>query len=79
VGTTTIPQEGYNTLRLKSTDMAVFSHHISFHGGIAPENGVLVMWEWSESQMTITGLERSRSAADASREANGAVVACWLR
>jgi len=27
----------------------------------------------------ITRLERSRSAADASRETNGAVVACWLR
>src|SRR6516225_3111868 len=27
----------------------------------------------------VTGLERSRSAADASRETNGAVVACWLR
>jgi hypothetical protein len=24
-------------------------------------------------------LERSRSAADASRETNGAVIACWLR
>ena len=28
---------------------------------------------------TGSGLERSRSAADASRETNGAVVACWLR
>jgi hypothetical protein len=30
-------------------------------------------------ELPTSGLERSRSAADASREANGAVVACWLR
>ena len=37
MGTTSIPQEGYNTAWLKSTDMPVFSHHIPFHGGIVPE------------------------------------------
>jgi hypothetical protein len=36
--------------------------------------GFFYQGRWTEK-----GLERSRSAADASREANGAVVACRLR
>ncbi len=32
-----------------------------------------------KSKLTCTAFGRSRPAADASREANGAVVACWLR
>jgi hypothetical protein len=37
--------------------------------------------KWFRTDLTFTGtlLGCSRPAADASREANGAVVACWLR
>jgi hypothetical protein len=37
------------------------------------------IWFFGDFTSTVTAFGRSRPAADASREANGAVVACWLR